>query len=303
MPVCHLCNNQYKNINGLSKHITYSHPSITKEAYYRLYINITNDICNECNNTTTFRGLGVGFLDYCSHECYSKAVKTSLNRRSLASGRIQSQETIDKRIANTNQIEKQKTNKATILAKYGVENVSQVLEIADKIGRSGVVKTRSKIHQHNIIKSKRINNTLKHSIETKLKISKSVRKIYASDNAPITISDNVNKNHVTGYINNIFYRSSYEQKFLVWCNINNIDIISAENKNFRIRYYDDDNTPRFYYPDFYLKEKGIIVEIKPLSMLEYKNNQIKIDAAYSEYSYTLVTEEELDNLDEWYKYL
>lgn len=300
---CHLCTKRYKNINGISKHITYSHPSITKEEYYRLYINLTTGICSECDNTTTFRGLGDGFLEYCSHECYSKSDKTALNRRSFASGRTQSQETIDKRIANTNQIEKQKTNKATILEKYNVENVSQVLEIADKIGRPGVEKPRSKIHQHNIIKSKRINNTLKHSAETKLKISKSARKTYASDNAPITISDNVNKNHVTGYINNIFYRSSYEKLFLEWCNLNSIDVISAENKNFRIRYYDNNNVPRFYYPDFYLKAKDIIVEVKPVSMLEYNNNQLKIDAGYSAYSYTLVTEEELSNLDEWYKYL
>ena len=60
---------------------------------------------------------------------------------------------------------------------------------------------------------------------------------------------------------------------------------------------------RMYYPDFYLPDYDIIIEIKPLSMLDFENNEIKIDTGMRRHSLVLVTEEELEDLDAFFEYL
>ena len=301
---CKICDKEFNSINGLSKHIVFSHKEITKEMYYKMYIDNTAGVCY-CGNSTTFRGLGRGFLEFCSSACYSNSEKFWSLIKGLNKGRKQSSDTISKRIANTDQVKKESNRQKTAIEKYGVMNTSQLEHVRKKIseGNKNRVSPRSPEHQAKIIDSKRNNGTLKHSQETKNKIRKSLKLLYSSDNPPVTVSTSSNGRHKTGWINGMFYRSSYEKTFLEYCFANGIEVISAENSEFRVRYIDDNGNQRWYYPDFFLPKFGCIVEIKPISMLDIRSNLRKIDAIMRVWPTYLVTEEELCDLDTLFKYM
>lgn len=86
--------------------------------------------------------------------------------------------------------------------------------------------------------------------------------------------------------------------------MNEIEIKSAENKDFRVRYYDRKNIPRFYYPDFYIPQYDGIIEVKPKSMLNTDINVRKIEAAKNVYDkFFIVTEEDLVDLSIFFEKL
>lgn len=116
------------------------------------------------------------------------------------------------------------------------------------------------------------------------------------------------KNHKHGYFKSIkqnieiYYRSSYEEKVLLFCEeqLGN-KIIKYDSVNFRISYIDTIGKNRYYIPDLIINDK-LILEIKPISMLNYGDNQLKFKAL-DEYSkrlgleYLIITEKELENLN------
>lgn len=101
-----------------------------------------------------------------------------------------------------------------------------------------------------------------------------------------------------GWYKGIFFRSSFELIFLSenW----GLDLISADNKKFRVEY--TNNGKRcFYYPDFYSKKKNTIYEIKPKKWILDEKNILKIESAKKNlgklgYGFCVVTEDDLDYL-------
>jgi hypothetical protein len=78
-----------------------------------------------------------------------------------------------------------------------------------------------------------------------------------------------NASKYRGNHRNIFYRSSWEQIFMRWCDRNQ-NIIEWGSEEFFIPYRAPDGKVRRYYPDFYIKVrdqtgvlKKYIIEIKP----------------------------------------
>ena len=224
----------------------------------------------KCGKKKRFRNLGEGYRPFCSPECGRKyGKKTSLK------GRKQSPETIKKRVANTDQRKKQETHQKTLMKRYGVTNP---YNIDDVRGRKRNYKyKRTSEHQQKIIDAKRKNGNLKHTQKTKNKIQKMVIAAFSDPNFDKSVFMSKPKGNNTGYINGIYYRSSYEKRFINICIKNNISIESAENNKFAIKYTDIAGKARTYFPDFYLPNYDIVVEVKPLSMLDIGNNQIKID--------------------------
>lgn len=299
MCVCKICGESYISNHYLAGHIRTFH-KIPRKEYYDIYLRQNGEgYCKECGKETTFRGNK--YLSFCSRECYNISPDTAESRALINKGRKQSQEIIEKRLANTDQQKKEETRKATLFERYGDSRYVN----REKIGKSHLGKKRpprTKEHSDKITESKRRNGTNTHSETTKKSLSKMMRDLYARDDAPVTISKN--NTYVCGYYNDIYYRSSYELIFIKYCANNNIEIVSADTKEFRIRYYDaEDGRPRFYYPDFYIPQYDLMVEIKPLSMLDYGNNQVKSCAAREIYRYMFITEEELEDLDEVFRWV
>ena len=123
MEKCKICNREFKNKKSLSTHVGHKH-NLNGKQYYDEYLKKDNEgNCVVCGNETTYRGMGVGYLKNCSQECRDKNKELRKKRSEVAKGKKQSIEQIQKRIKNTNQIEKEKTRKKTVLDKYGVDNV------------------------------------------------------------------------------------------------------------------------------------------------------------------------------------
>jgi hypothetical protein len=279
--------------------VYHAHKNISKEEYYNRFIHIENSIC-VCGEKKKFRGFSEGYRKFCSVKCRSKNVPPT----KYWQGKKQPDAIIQKRIKNTDQSEKEKTRKQTMLLQYGVDNPSKINTIKEKISKSNTGKKtpRKPNQQEKIIQSKAKNGTLKHAEETKRKISESVQKVYQSDDPPVTISENNHKNHKTGYFNGIFYRSSYELAFMTHCYKNGIEFISAENKDFRLKYIVNGKN-HWYYPDFYLEKYDAVIEIKPNSMLTNEAVLNKINAGMQNYRFFVITEEELASLDNFFEEL
>lgn len=311
MHTCLICHKNHKNQQSLSGHIRTIH-KLTKKEYYDTYLKKENEgLCKLCGNETTFRGSH--YLTYCSNDCYTHAPETIERIKVRSTGKKQSKECIEQRIKNTNQEEKEKARSETMLLKYGSISMSVILteeqkkQRSQKLSKTHSGRKHTKEHHEKVTETKRKNGTLKHSQATKDKLSRIIKSLYQTDDPPVTISKNNNgRGHKTGYVNGIYFRSSYEEAFLLICHKFNIEVVSAENKEFRIQYFKDSDQ-HFYYPDFYLPKYDCVVEIKPISLLDYKDTYIKIEAGLKynrAQTYLILTEEELfDETFEWVKNL
>jgi len=126
-----------------------------------------------------------------------------------------------------------------------------------------------------------------------------------------------------GDSNNIIYRSLWERKFMVWCDLNE-NILKWASEEIWIPYVSPlDNRVHKYFPDFYIKykdTKGVVkeslVEVKPkrqvngpkigkrvtqkqlVEMKEFAKNQAKWKAAEEfcedrKWSFQILTEDNL----------
>jgi hypothetical protein len=289
METCKICNESFKNLKSLSAHFNIKHKLSSKEYYDKYLIKDGDGKCSVCNNETTYRNLGVGYLSNCSTKCrgLNKNIKRDTNK-----GKKQSKETIEKRIKNTNQIIKEENRKKTMLNKYGFDNPTKISHIKDKMSKSltGKKQNRTEEWQKNIINSKKKNGTLKHTDETKNKISNSVNTHYLNNldrEKYITTSDKTK--HLSGWYKGLYFRSSLELSFL----INNKDIVfkSCETNKYGIK-YEINNKIKIYYPDY--TDGEYIYEIKPTNLLNFSNNPIKINTGKKYYGekYKVITEKE-----------
>ena len=287
METCKICNKEFKNLKSLSTHLTKEHNFLTKDYYDKFLKKEGDGQCYVCGNETSYRNINVGYLDNCSIECRSK---NKTIKRDYWSGKRQPIDMVQKRIGNTNQFEKQKTLESTILERYGVSNITELESVKEKISiaNKGKIVNRSCNWQKNIIISKKQNNTLKHNTETKNKIKKSLTK-YHSENLDrekyITTSNNVK--HLSGWYNNLYFRSSLELSFLI--NYNDKTFTSCEMKEYSVRYIHNGKI-KTYFPDY--TDGKFIYEIKPTSLLEYGVNPIKIQKAKEIFgdTYFVITE-------------
>ena len=103
----------------------------------------------------------------------------------------------------------------------------------------------------------------------------------------------------------IIFRSSWEHKFMVWCDTNE-KILGWSSEPVEIKYMSrQDNRPHRYYPDFYFKAeqgdktfKEFLVEIKPKAQIQKpkppkKNSQKAIE------SYKFLAEAYVKNMDKY----
>lgn len=294
---CKICGIEIKNFNSLGKHLFHSHKGITKKEYYDTYISEVSAIC-DCGEEKRFRGLGEGYRRFCSVRCRSSDAKVKEKLRLVNIGRKQSVETVKKRIKNTDQYKKEQTRKNTMLEKYGVDNPSQLEEVKVVLSEKSTGRKRpprTVKHSKKIIESKRRNGTLNQSDSTRSKISNALNRYYQEGNdqsITVTSLPSNGRGHKTGYYKDVLYRSSYELLFLMFCDKNGINVESCESKDRRVR-YEFEGKKRWYYPDFYLTDYNICVEIKPSSMMNDLFTAKKMAAEQVYNNFMVITEHEL----------
>lgn len=237
--------------------------------------------------------------------CSDLCSNTELHNRNK--GRKQTKERIAARVAATDQKKKQQTRQETMMDRYGTMSTVSTMtddkkqERSVKISNKLAGKPHSKEHHEKVIAKKKENGKLKHTEATKKKMSASHIANYLSDDPPVTLSISRGRGHKTGNYNGLYYRSSYELEFLRQCEEYNIDVESAGTKEWRVSYIDPEGKRRQYYPDFYLPKYGLLIEIKPESMLHDDINQLKFDSMCrtgKADNYAVLTEEDIfgDNI-------
>jgi hypothetical protein len=184
--------------------------------------------------------------------------------------------------------------KNTFLERYGVENPNQCVLIKEKIRTTCLEKYG-------------VENPLQ-STQIREQIKKTCIEKYGVDNISKTqwFADLPYKNKCskTGYENfrgrNIWYRSSYEQRFIAWCD-NNIDVLDIA-PNVKTT-YTIEGVEHYYFIDFgvtFLSGEKILYEIKASQFSDTTINQIKFEVArcnckrlgYDKFE--VITENELD---------
>lgn len=294
---CIECNKSCKSLLSYSKHYRMFHNKPTSE-WMDLLVKHHPEVLKHC--VICDKIMRVVKTSGGSSVCKNKSCKKEIHRKGP-----QSPEHIQKRVSSTNQVKKEATRKNTMIERYGNTNFGQFFtpEMRSK-SYKGLKKSDS--HIRNIILSKRRNGTINHSLETRMKVSASLKRFWTNnDNPPVIVPRKYNGNHKHGYYNGFYYRSSYELKFLTLCERFNISLVSAENSTYRVMYYLNGNI-KFYYPDFYMVDHDLVIEIKPSSMIKYGSNITKITAARKRYGdgYLVVTEKVLKlSPEEFYEYI
>lgn len=251
-------------------------------------------LCKVCGKQTK-KTMGLARTRmYCSKECRDSCPELKKKRQNINKGKKQSKEQIAARVRNTDQSAKERKRKDTMVDRYGVSNWMQTEDGKAHISsvHKGTQKPRTKEHQRKIIESKIRNGNTKHSKETIEKISHTLLSHYDREDVDFSyLARRTGNTYVYGYHNDIYYRSSYEKMFLQFCEKYDIAVVSAENTEHMVKYVKNNGRNARYYPDFYLPDFEITVEIKPFSMIEVEDNWNKIEAAMrNKDNYIVLTE-------------
>lgn len=159
----------------------------------------------------------------------------------------------------------------TNLSKYGYKTPLQSENIKTKIKETNLLKYGfENPNQSEIIKNKtKKTNLLKYGYETasksqlmKDKVKKTNLSKYGFEwpNQNQEIYHKIQKGRFkTKKYKNLFYKSTYELDFIKYCENKNITIENSPSIKYEI-----DNINRVYFPDFYLPQYNLIVEIKSI---------------------------------------
>lgn len=225
------------------------------------------------------------YRKFCSSKCHANSPEARALHAEVHVGRKQSAEQIANRVAKTDQTAKEAKRKATMIERFGVDNYGHVETHKEHMRRINTGRSNPRLpgQQDRIIQTRRINGTLKHSTKTKLKITAGVNRTYSDPSFDRSVFVTEVFNPFTGHYRGLYYRSSYEFMFLRFCRKYFIDVESAGTKEYAVPYVDQYGSERMYYPDFYLPEFDLIIEIKPSTMLKHGSNPQKFAAANRKY--------------------
>lgn len=142
---CELCNDVFKSERGLAIHIATIHKNeITTQQYYDKYLKINIDcgICKTCGNITKFISITKGYKKYCNPHCQ---MTDPLRKEEY-------------RKNNPFCKDNQQYIKQKIYEKYGVDNVTKLKTVANKISKTKLNYTQQ---QNDEITKKRTQTNLK----------------------------------------------------------------------------------------------------------------------------------------------
>ncbi len=172
--------------------------------------------------------------------------------------------------------------KQTNIDRYGVDNPAILLEIQEKIKTTNIerygcentfqsTKIKEKIKNTNLKKYGCENPNQNKDIKEKKKKTSYLK--YGTEH-PMHNEKIFSKNQKNCFLiklhenTGLYYRSSYEKHFLDFCFNRNIIVTKGK----RIEYFIE-NVKHYYFSDFFIKDKNLIVEIK--SEWTYQNDIAK----------------------------
>lgn len=144
--ICEICKEELKNFIALGLHLKHKHNTNAKE-YYDKYLKKENEgICPVCGKETSFQGIRLGYLKFCSSKCSNNSPDTIYKREQTTiehfgvKNPYQAKEVKEKIIAHN-------------LEKYGYEHNLQRPEIIEQSKKTKLKKYGSETY-NNIEKAK-----------------------------------------------------------------------------------------------------------------------------------------------------
>jgi len=256
MHKCKECGKEALTKNALSKHIsTYHNP----QEYYDRWIKKDNeDICKICGNKNIFISFGKGYKNGCCREHIVKLNHTKINESIKAKYGVSSTLCLEEnriggmlkkyRVKNAGELDfVKKKIRTTNLERYGVENPYQYEEFKQKIKNTNLKKYGVEYPTQSPEIREKIKDSFRRSYNCE----------YALQNPDFFEKYESNCRYARKFKNtNIYYRSSFELDFL----LKYYDKLLIENaKSIK---YELKGKSKIYYPDFYLPELDLVIEIK-----------------------------------------
>lgn len=238
---CALCDREFIRGAALATHLRFSHKNWTKKDYYDVHIGTMSNVCR-CGAQKKFRNIQEGYRLYCSHKC--KGVYVDYGRCNL--GRKQSESHILKRLANTNQINKEAKRKKTMMALYGVSSPSELPTHKEKVKATSLERYGTE-HPHQ-------NRNVKSGVTWK-KIVVEGREF-----------------HVQGY-EDLFLKSLSSFDLRV------DDVVHGKANCPQFKWVDESGKTHIYFPDFFIPTRNLIIEVK--SAWTLKQSQVANDKKFS----------------------
>lgn len=153
--ICLICNKEFKNLNGLTKHLRSNIHNMTIQEYYDKFLKKENEgtckmqgVVPSCKGTTRFYNFTKGYATFCSPKCMracpetnNKIENTTLQRLGVKNAsqseaiKKKKEETCLKHYGVKHHIQSEQGKQArqkTCIEKYGVNSPSQVPEIQEK---------------------------------------------------------------------------------------------------------------------------------------------------------------------------
>ena len=165
-------------------------------------------------------------------------------------------------------------SKETSFLKYGVDNYAKTDECKEKIKEVNLEKYGVECYTQTNEYKERVKNTYleKYGVDSFFKTEEYLIKYKATSMLhygvehpmkDITVFTKSMKNSfLINEYKDLYYRGTYELDFIIFCEKLNINIINGRTINYNVNH--------IYYPDFYLKELNLIIEIK--SNYTYKSD-------------------------------
>jgi hypothetical protein len=258
---CQICQKEYPTLSHLSRHI--NNHKITKKEYYDKYLKKNHEgICPICHSLTSYTNKWQNaYKIYCSEKCKKCGVPKSVEKTSLkiyGVSNVNKLEGVRNKIKKTNEKiygnscpmqndDIQKNIRENNFKKMGVELPFQ----SKKIQKKGAKTRKEKYGAEYTYQSPFLYDKCKNTMIQKYEFPFTLQ-------SPDLFEKSFKARILLRKFNNseLFYQGSYELDFLEKYS-KSISIQRAPFIKYRFK-----RKERIYYPDFYLPEKNIIVEIK-----------------------------------------
>ena len=218
--------------------------------------NALNQLCRSCahrGKNNPMYGKESTFVEY-NRDCRGKTLEERLGEERAAECRKKLSE---QAVGKNNPMH----GKESFFAKYNLRNTGKTLE--ERLGEIKAKQCRDKLSES----SSGVNNPM-----------------YGKP------SPSGSGNGWKGHYNGVYFRSVLELRYLRFFDVNKIEFISAESKDFSVPYAFN-GVKRTYFPDYYLPQYDYVVEVKPNKLHHTQINRAKFQAACAKFNNFTVADE------------
>jgi hypothetical protein len=248
---CLLCDVQFpeaKNGIPFGKHLKFCHKEWSSKRYYDEFLRVQGEGVCSCGKETSFRGPTAGYLTFCSRSCKSRDPEISANREM----------TLEKRFGRNPYSKLASMRKEKLRKEKGVDNVFQLDEVKKKSHETWQENYGTEFPSQNDDVKKRIIANRMNTMFERYGVG------HALQHGPFF--EKFLRHSYNRKIMNVdgreFVLQGWEDLFLRDVSLFGIRIDEVSNDVPRVRWEDAMGKTRYYFPDFFVEPRNLVVEVK-----------------------------------------